>query len=788
MKNDLRHHGRPLAVALAGCSLSLLVLGSAIAQTTPPDSPREEPAPASDTVPSPETTAQDGQAADPQPGNDAVATIPVKSTDQDQEAPARSEERTQLDDIVVTATKREESPRKLASSVTAITGEEVENLGLQDVEDIVNQVPGLTFFDPQNNSPARITVRGVSPDTLTPATTGVFLDETPFNDTGVAVSVLDMNPFDLYTVEVLKGPVGTLFGGTGFNGAIRYIPQPPVMQEWGLKAYGEIGGIAEGGISNAYGAAVNVPVYDDKLALRLVAMDRTTSGFMDSVHPDYMAEDINTVNQNSQRAILRWQPRSDLDLSLMYVNQQTTLDDVLIFTELPDGQLERHATPRASPAFDEYQIYNLKTKWTLDWADVVVNVARLDKSGDRTVDLSYLADKNDPPPSAQVSTVFEGRSGIQEIRLVSAEDGGHWDWLIGGFNYTLDFWGDGSLEAQSSASEPPTVALRDEGTFKIEEQALFGEVNWRFIENFELTAGLRAYRFGYDNDVTTSGPGCVLVDPTCPANGFAAHRQPTAAESGTNPKLSLKWQAMPTVLTYATLSKGFRFGGVNSISRPDIPPVYKSDTLWNLEGGVRTEWFDNTLIADLTVFGIQWTDAQVLVLTADGSAGYVDNVGEVEGKGAEASVIWFTPVPGLRFSLTPAYVDLRTAEDYNSSAGPVPAGTRWPLAPELGVSTSLGWSTTLFDISRFEASVTHRYASEARARLTNTDQVLGFGTYGVQLMLQPLAGKYWPELAINLNNITDERGLTFKKTDTDGVVLRGYTAPRNATARLTFRF
>ncbi|SEP74401.1 TonB-dependent Receptor Plug Domain [Solimonas aquatica] len=171
--------------------------------------------------------------------------------------PTAERHATQLESITVTATKREASVRSLASSVSALSGQNMEKSGLRDVDDIVAQVPGVNIWDLQNGTtPKRITVRGISSELGTAATTGVFLDETPFNDPVAPLSVLDMNPFDLYSVEVLKGPVGTLFGGSGLNGAIRYIPEPPAFGEWQAKFFGEVGSIHQGGVSQTYGGAV----------------------------------------------------------------------------------------------------------------------------------------------------------------------------------------------------------------------------------------------------------------------------------------------------------------------------------------------------------------------------------------------------------------------------------------------------------------------------------------------------------------------------------------------------
>ena len=270
-----------------------------------------------------ESPAQE-RANDPAPSTDTIAVEPLKKP----ESPAADphESPTKLEDVIVTASKREASARSLASSVSALSGERMEDQGLRDVADIVKQVPGVNIWDIQNGTtPQRITIRGISSDLGTAATTGVFLDETPFTDATAAMSVLDMNPFDLSSVEILKGPVGTLFGGSALNGAIRYIPQAPQMDEWELKAYGEIGATHEGGISRSYGGALNVPLFEqDNLALRLVAIDRHSAGCMDSTHRSYKKENINNTDQTSLRVLLGLQPLDRLSLTAIRLSPRSS--------------------------------------------------------------------------------------------------------------------------------------------------------------------------------------------------------------------------------------------------------------------------------------------------------------------------------------------------------------------------------------------------------------------------------------------------------------------------------
>lgn len=744
-----------------------------------------------------------GQAFTDDSQSDSIQTVPVQSVsdkDESEQTPPKRAPR-QIEEIVVTATKREASIRELTISVSALTGEDMEAAGLQDVDDIVNAVPGVNIVDPNSGEAKRITIRGISAGGVaTPATSGVFIGETPFTDAGQPRVNLDANPFDMASVEVLKGPVGTLFGGSGLNGAIRYLPNQPVYDAWEGKAFYEVREFRYGGRGAVIGGALNLPLLDEAVALRVVGFDRETAGYLDTTHPSYSAQDVNATRQDGLRAILGWQPNADLNLSLMYIEQSTTTDDISA-TDNAEGRFERGDTPAPSPRDSEYQLLSLTANWDVGFADLVGVVSELDKSYDIFLDATNRSGLNNTPDTVLgQATVGGGTARSQELRLVSNDASSRWEWLIGAFNYEHRVQELATLQAATPVALPPGLpggiglgdllpngfldnsgnvfAVYDNINALVAEQAYFGELSWRFLNNFKGTVGLRLYDFEYNTRIVSEGAGASLRDPAQPGRAVV---NPQATESGSNPKCSLAWEPSDDFMSYLTVARGFRFGGTNANGHPETPPTYRSDSLWNWELGVRTSWLDRALIADAAVYYVDWQDAQVLRFTSDGTFGYNDNVGAVEGRGAEGVITWLPPIDGLSLNATVAYADIRTSEAFED----VPAGTPWPLAPRWQTSAAISWAGTLSDIA-LGVSATHQHHGKARGLLENDVEVFGYNTVNLQLTLASISRPNWPRLALNANNLTDERGVTFVNIFANNV--ESYIAPFNVSLRASIDF
>lgn len=801
-----------MALTLGSCWVAALPL-SARAQEPPPDEAAEYSVPAELAPPETTETTETAQSAESVvpiettetlESAQTLPTIPLASEDPEpvqEEAPYAP----QIMEVVVTATKRAENVREIPASITALSGEELAQRAAQDTADIVKLVPGVNLTS-TGDTPPRVTIRGISSDIGTSSTTGLLFGNVSFSEAYVPFVALDPNPFDLASVEALKGPQGTLYGASALNGALRYVPMTPRFDEFEVKWFGQYTSITEGDAAPTYGAAVNLPLVSDALALRVVAFDRTAPGFVDNTELD--VEDTNRLDQQGARALLGWRPEDAWDVLLTTAWQSTKLRDVAV-TDNDEGRLETADRPRRSPNHTKYSMAALSVTYDADWAQFVSDTSYIDKYGRNFFDASSRFTGNGD--LSLVAQQYAGDSSTygQEFRLVSIDDpDSRWKWVTGLFAWQQDVKNTLSvplaldlaplgtilealnltpLEAVFSASGSPLV-LQTAADVRIRELAAFGELTRRIGDDVEVALGGRLYRTTSGGENVQSGAFVLATQGSAP---FVAEGE--IKESGFNPKASVLWHINDDVLVYGLVSKGFRVGGVQpGLSSNTVPETFKSDTLWNYEAGIRTQFLDNTLRVDLTGFWVDWNDPQSLQPDGTGLAVYIDNVGGVRSRGGDLSVQYLFPWAGLMLTTAVSYADTVTTEDFSTADGTVFAsGSDWPLAPKLQTATNLSFMQPFDDwiVGGFATYTT----IDKTVPVFGAAEIFDYQQVDLQLSLSNERIPWLPQVSIIFNNVTDERGLTNAFTSgvpSDDLAAEElyYITPRSLTVRLMGRF
>ena len=736
-----------------------------------------------------------------------VPTIADNTADKKSAAePARTHPSAQIEEIIVTATKREESLREIPQSITAFAGDALEKSAIQSADQIVRMSPGVNLMDGGQQA-AHITIRGISSSQDANQTTGTIYGNVSLTDPYLQLVTLDPNPFDLKSVEILKGPQGTLFGAGGFGGAIRYVPAPPAFGVWETKYFAEYTSVNESDKgAPIFGAAVNIPIgSNDTVAARLVGIQRREPGFYDDTGRNL--KDINTLKQTGLRGALAWKPSDEWDIKLLYIYQTMSSGDYG-FADNADGRLSRSSTPTASPTDNKFQLGNFSVNYAFDWATATSDTAVIKKSVTfnkdqrRTLDpgglLSLLG-----VTGLQIDTVNDTTTATQEFRLTSpADSDSPWKWASGLFGSSEKYH---AIIAVPATGPLLPINLPGTGTLltpdgkvllgtlnvdaKVQEIALFGELTRQLGDDWSLSLGARAYRTSSGGTVNNVGVAFTGITPT----------NETVVEKGISPKVSLSWHATEDIMSYATVSRGYRVGGVQPgivtiVAAGDAPKFFKSDSLMNYELGLRTSWLENTLHADLAAYYLDWRNPQTRVFSSkDGLSNYFTNVGRVAGKGIETSIEWLPPIEGVALTFGGSYNRTVTSVPFPlSDSNIVPTGTPFPQSPKWQTASTLAYSPDIGDWKP-SIAVTHTYLSRAISDLANQFPIFGYQQLDLNLSVVNPTLPWLPNLSIIGTNILDERGVTSRTgsapgSATSNYIEATYNRPRAITVRISGKF
>jgi len=282
-----------------------------------------------------------------------------------------------LEEIVVTATRHEESLSKVPISVTALSQETLDLKGIKDFQDIVRFTPGVTIDNSGTNA---ISIRGIS-SSGGAGTTGIYIDDTPIQMRAVGFNPDDTLPktFDLDRVEVLRGPQGTLFGSGSEGGTVRYIMTQPSVTKDSTYARGELSFTRGGQPSYEAGVAQGGPLVDNVLGFRASVWYRYDGGWIDRVDPtsrETTDRYANRANTMTARLAFLWKPNNSVLVTPSFMYQNSKKHDES--TYWPAYSTDSHfnnATPERQPVPDEYYLPALKIEASIGKTRLVSNTS-----------------------------------------------------------------------------------------------------------------------------------------------------------------------------------------------------------------------------------------------------------------------------------------------------------------------------------------------------------------------------------------------------------------------------
>jgi iron complex outermembrane recepter protein len=539
-------------------------------------------------------------------------------------APAPAEA---LEEVLVTATKREQRLSILPMSASVLGADEMYSAGIEGITEIAATIPGIEYDFSSQFGPGILTniaIRGISADKGQP-TTGIYIDDTPIQMPHTSFGDPFPVTFDLARVEVLRGPQGTLFGSSAEGGAIRFITNEPSTTDFDALYRAQISSTEQGGLSYEAGAAAGGPLIPETLGARVSAWYRQEGGYVNRVDPFSGAVVDANANRSWSEALrlaLAYAPSDTLRItpSLSYQAGHVH-DSPVFFTYLSDpaaGQFNSGRLLR-QPDEDSFTLASLKIEQRLDGSLLTAVSSYFDRSASAVVDstnedgVTILGGYGNPLgpeyPSSYADAVPNELAVhqillSQELRLASPDPMARLSWVAGLFYSQLRL----DETQYEYLLEAPTPPASTGNNYSINtEVSGYGQATWHLAPQWSVGAGMR---LGWARGVNTGVSGGFFNGGPSPASHTAldANLPPT-------PRFDISFLPSEGQLYYISVAKGFRRGGTNGNDPPTChgtvdPDTYAPDTVWSFELGAKNAFFARRLQVSTSAYSIAWHGIQ----------------------------------------------------------------------------------------------------------------------------------------------------------------------------------
>ncbi|WP_250458786.1 TonB-dependent receptor [Microbulbifer litoralis] len=581
-----------------------------------------------------------------------------------------------IEEVIVTASRREESLSNVAASVAVMSQEKMDVQGIQSVEDVARLTPGLNFSRQSYFSGANteISIRGISSG-VGAATTAVYIDDVPIQSRSLSFSSANVYPrtFDLQRVEVLRGPQGTLFGASAQGGAVRFITPQPSLTESSVYSRSEVAFTDGGDASYETGIAGGAPLVEDVLGIRASAWYRRDGGWVDRVsHADGSGEEnANGEDARAAKVAVTWAPVPELRITPSIYYQKSEVEDTSGYWESlsdPDEGEFINGQVQAQPVDDEYMLSSVGLTYDFPDMTLISNTSYFDRDLQQVRDYtgfdSALLNPTQPYVTidGQIATGYfsdQQENFTQEIRLQSL-DSAEFEWVLGyyysdeeqsarqrnqdyfyeqllGNFFGLDFDAMGWSYLEDGFIYDTSFESRTK------QQALFGQMDVALTDRLTFTLGARAAEFDVEHFQSGTGPW----------SGGDFTTDEDSSETAVTPKVGLSYQHDNDNMYYVTAAEGFRPGGgqaqvavttdacqaeLAALGLEETPTQYDSDTVWSYEIGSKNYLFGGRMQVDANVYWIDWKDMQTSIWMNSCGSSFIDNTGEATSKGIDLAL------------------------------------------------------------------------------------------------------------------------------------------------------
>ncbi|MCZ0864274.1 TonB-dependent receptor [Dasania sp. GY-19] len=589
---------------------------------------------------------------------------------------AVASEKKRLEEVIVTASKREQRLLDVPMSIATMSGDELEIRGVDNIQDLSFAVPGLTMREDGPGS-YQVFLRGIANAHGGGALTSIYQDEIPMVLTGT--EILPVRTLDLERIEVLKGPQGTLYGQGAVGGAIRYITARPNMDGFSGRLEAEAYSVSEGDMGLGATAIINTPVVEDKFAIRLVADIKDGGGWQDQ--PEAGIKDGNDEELKTARLKALWLPTDELEVLATAITYKAEYELGQGY-EQPDRTVYVAVDPSTKLIDKEwdYDVFNLELTYDLGFAELLSSSTYTD------MEVNYPFSYFGGP-----ETIYEGdlsgysnryNSGdqfTQELRLSSTGDK-QLQWTVG------LFYSDMAMDL--SIPEVVTeffgvVYLSDYFTEQTSKSySVFADVAYQLTDKLNVGVGVR-----YFEDKQTD----LVVG--------SAGKQEGEFDS-VDPRVYMTYALDDNMSIYASAAKGFRSGGFNGFDfGGDELPDFDPESLWSYEVGYKASLLDGELYVDMAVYYTEYDDMLrrgLVFIQGRGFQSLISNIGKVEVTGFDGSINW-KATDALTLDASVAIIDAEVKAIGATDTANIP-GDPIDYVPDysftLGATYNFMWSDT----------------------------------------------------------------------------------------------
>jgi iron complex outermembrane receptor protein len=719
-----------------------------------------------------------------------------------------------IEEIVVTATRREQSILDVPYNISAISGNMLEDSIIVDNVELMRNVAGAAVVDRGYRNVGvinSIMIRGLNID-------GSALGDYALNTVPSVSTYVNDTPIfanfilkDIERVEVLRGPQGTLYGSGSLGGTVRYITRAPNTE----KFEGEVSGSVsqtEGSEGQNYSidAVLNVPLSDNS-AFRVSAGTLQNDGIVDYVNvyeldsngtpvaPNGVldpaasfrrVEDADDVDITYARAALYFEPNETFNFTLSYQTQsddiggrrqQTTGTDALgnQYGEYEIGSIQ------LEPSSRDVDLISLEAEIDLGFATLTSSTSSYEHEGDSTSENTGFYAQigwlefyyyNYPRPMASAVRTYSDEAFVQEFRLVSNGDNTV-DWVAGAFYRDQDL-----ISTQQSflrgfetwydlwAGDPSFVVTDKDFDYSRNENftdlGIFGEATWHVSDTFRLTGGLRYFDVDFENNTYMAvglwAPGIFFIEDTAL---FAE------SESDVLFKVNASFDLSDDMMLYGTISEGYRRGGSNAVplSGPFAEDPgwlqYGSDSVMNYEVGIKGTM--GRIRYSAAAFFVDWKDVQINTASSNWAFFTAANGDKAETKGIEIELEGYLS-DQVHYNFGYAYVDGELTKDARAptaSAGVIaPAGATLPGTAENTLNASLDYTQELNNGMTWMSRINAYYQSDTENSIGDAGRSPGtfvqkLDSFSLWNFVTTLSTDNW-DASLFVKNLTDEEGVT----------------------------